>query len=201
MIVELVLAALLALAILMVARGRAAETAASAGAPLLFTALAAVAVTAVWLPVPYEALADAGLRAAGLHERLRALDAAVPVDALAQGSADLLDRVTDLFGRVTGQRPESLPEDGAPPAETAAPGLVERSLYPGLVAIVALVVRAGALAVALAGMVATVALGWAARAVRAGRAVRAQAADLEARVAALERRAGADRSASGPGAT
>lgn len=184
--VEAILIALVVLAALLVARGGAAESAAAAVAPALFAALALVAITAVWFPAPYEALADAGLRAAGLHQRLRDLDAAVPVDALAERTAGLWDRVTDLLGQA-GPAPEASEAPAEPGSDV--PGLVERSLYPGLVGVVALIVRAGALAASLAGMVATVALGWAAGALRAGRRAREQAAALEERVAALERRA------------
>jgi len=182
---EWVLVALAVLAVLFIARGRMAETTAAL-APLLFVALAAVAITSIWVPAPYEALADWGLRAAGLHQRIQSLDAAVPIDRLADRSADLFGRIADLFGAAPAE--DAAPSAGGDSGAAAEPGLVERSLYPGFVAVIALVLRAGALAVAAAGMLAALALGWAAGAVRASRRARADAVSLEARVAALEAR-------------
>lgn len=179
---ELIVIGLIGLAVLLVARGGVAETITSGLAPLVFALLVAVAVAAIWMPAPYEALADWGLRAAGLQQRLEALDDAVPIDSIKERSADVFGRLGDLLGRAPAV-------DEGPSADAAdAPGLVERSLYPGLVAAIALVLRGAALGVSLAGMLATVALGWAAGAVRAGRRARENVLSLEARVAALERR-------------
>jgi len=154
-----------------------------------FVLMALIAITALLTPEPYRDLARGVLRATGSERRIEALDEAFVLDDLAveldARARSLLDRVGGLLGGGA-DSDTLLPEL---PAGVQA-GFFENEVYPVVVLTVAWILRASALLLSLAGMVALVALDIAARAAASLSAERARVGELEARIQLLEHRAG-----------
>ncbi len=166
---------------------------------LAFLGLAAVALTAVFVPEPYENLADFGLKQAGVRDTIREIDDQFFLDDLAasgagladqlrealRGDDPLLDRLRGLLGDdVVGD--ESVAEEIVEEEAVDERGVFERRLYPALVDVFAGVLRIAALIAALSGLVAAVALAAASGAMRRIAAGSQRLERAEARIASLE---------------
>jgi len=139
----------------------------------LLALLAILGLSAVFVPAPYEALAEASLEPLGVLDRAREMDA--DFARVTELPGGLLDLARDFLGRPA---PEALP--------AGAGGFFEGNLARLLVPIVAAFLRVAVLVLSLAGLLVVLALSYAGRAVAEVRALRASQAELQARVARLE---------------
>jgi hypothetical protein len=165
---------------------------------LAFVGLAIVALTAVFVPEPYEDLADVGLREAGVRERIREIDEQFIFDDLAEQGLDLAGQLREalrgddpLLSRLRGLIGDEALEEPVAEADAADEvdsdrGLFERRLYPALVDVFAGVLRVAALIASLSGLVAAVALAAASGAAKRITASRRRVDRLEARLSRLE---------------
>ncbi|MFN2251483.1 MAG: hypothetical protein ACK2UL_06155 [Anaerolineae bacterium] len=172
-----------------------------------FVVFAAVSLSALLAPVLYETAADATLEAIGVLGRIQQLDqqlaplarvseVAADVDEAAGALGNILrsDSVAPLLESLGVDPDEILPAvptatpapEGAASLADEEPHMVQDSLYPSLVSLVAAMFRFVALAVSVPGMIAVVGLGYAASLVADAQRGRDKLADLEDRVARLE---------------
>ena len=172
----------------------------------LFAILTALALSSLFLPSAYDPVASGVLHVAGVDDRLHAVDEAISetlrlddLAAIETKSRDLLGRLRGFISRGAEAEPAPGSADGTVDLETGKPGstttggetatgLVEAAVMPMLVNLLALALRAGALAGSLIGLLALVALRIAARATQATGKSRSRVDALEARVAELEQR-------------
>lgn len=122
----------------------------SAGLQVGFFALLFLTLSTLFLPQIYTFLSDFALTQSGTREKIEEIDEKFIVNDIAETSEDVWNDIESIF---TGEQQEEETDD--------TEGLFEEHVYPGLVSLVAFILRTIILILSLVGLIAIVYLSYA----------------------------------------
>lgn len=136
-----------------------------------FPVCAAIMLSALFIPQLFSTIADSALKANGTYQSI--IEADKSLDSIINLPSNIFNSLGNLFG------------DNSP-TDQSTKSFLEQGVYPGLVDLIAGIIRVAALAVSIIGMIATIYISYSFEGAFVTSSLKKKVADLENKIKVLE---------------